>query len=98
MTGVQTCALPICAGQIVRAAGYGVAFNDPYAGGHIAQYHGRPAVGRHVLQIEIDRSYYLDGRLRTAGDGFDKVARLIKSLAAGLGQALAESVLPIAAE
>ena len=86
------------AGQIVRAAGYGVAFNDPYAGGYIAQHHGRPAVGRNVLQIEIDRSYYLDARLRAAGDGFDKVARLIESLAAGLGQALTESVLPIAAE
>ncbi|HVF83186.1 MAG TPA: N-formylglutamate amidohydrolase [Sphingomicrobium sp.] len=86
------------AGRIVRNAGFSVAFNDPYAGGWIAGSHGSPAVGRHVLQIEIDRGEYLDAKLREPGPGFDRVARLLERLAAELGDALAHAVLPAAAE
>jgi N-formylglutamate amidohydrolase len=86
------------AGRIVRDCGFSVAFNDPYAGGWISEHHGRPSHGRHALQIEIDRGEYLDARGREPGPGFDRVARLIERLAAELGSALADSVLPVAAE
>jgi N-formylglutamate amidohydrolase len=86
------------AGRIVRDAGFSVAFNDPYAGGWIASSHGNPAHDRHALQIEIDRSQYLDAKLREPGPGFDRVAKLLEQLAADLGDALAHSVLPMAAE
>lgn len=52
-----------------RRAGWRVARNHPYAGGHTTHHHGRPASGIHAVQIEICRSLYLDpGRLvLTAG-------------------------------
>jgi N-formylglutamate amidohydrolase len=80
----------------VRQAGFSVSRNAPYAGGHITARHGRPAEGVHALQLEIDRSLYLGPDMREAGPGFDRVARLIASLAA----ALAALALPqaIAAE
>lgn len=37
-----------------------VSRNQPYAGGHIVRTHGRPADALHAVQVEIDRSLYLD--------------------------------------
>lgn len=68
--------------QIVRAAGFRAALNDPYAGGAIVTRHGAPRKGVHALQLEIDRSIYLERDGRTAGPGFDRIASLIEVLAA----------------
>lgn len=43
-----------------REAGFEVAQNDPYIGGGITQRYGRPALGQHTLQIELNRSLYMD--------------------------------------
>jgi len=84
--------------RIVRAAGFTVALNDPYAGGSIVARHGRPGDGIHALQLEIDRGLYLDRDGRTAGRGFDRIASLIETLATRLGQALLDHQLREAAE
>jgi N-formylglutamate amidohydrolase len=77
------------AARIARAEGWSAALNDPYAGGHVVERHGRPERGVHALQIEIDRSRYLARDLRSPGPGFDKAARLIERLVLGLAEALA---------
>jgi len=41
-------------------AGFRVVRNAPFAGGYITQTYGRPSRGIHALQIEIDRSLYMD--------------------------------------
>jgi N-formylglutamate amidohydrolase len=41
-------------------AGLRVARNAPFAGAYIAQAYGHPSRGRHVVQVEIDRSLYMD--------------------------------------
>jgi len=45
---------------IFTAAGFVVARNAPFAGGFITQAYGRPRMGVHALQIEIDRALYMD--------------------------------------
>jgi N-formylglutamate amidohydrolase len=40
--------------------GFQVARNTPYSGGHTTQLYGRPGLCAHALQIEINRSLYLD--------------------------------------
>ena len=77
------------AARIARADGWSAALNDPYAGGHVVERHGRPDRGIHALQIEIDRTCYLDRGLRGPGPGFDRAARLFERLAFGLAEALA---------
>ena len=72
--------------------------NAPYAGGHITARHGRPAENLHALQIEIDRSFYLDPALREPGPHFDRVARLIASVARALAASAQEPPVAIAAE
>jgi len=84
--------------RVVRAAGFTAALNDPYAGGSIVARHGRPGHGVHALQLEIDRSLYLDRDGRTPGRGFDRVASLIEALASRLGGALLDNQLRDAAE
>lgn len=73
---------------IVRSEGFPAALNDPFAGGYVLERHGKPANGVHALQIEIDRRLYLDEDLTVPGPGFDRLARLIETLAARLGDAV----------
>ncbi|HEY7977215.1 MAG TPA: N-formylglutamate amidohydrolase [Rhizomicrobium sp.] len=40
--------------------GFTVARNTPYAGGYSTHVYGRPMLGHHALQIEINRALYLD--------------------------------------
>jgi N-formylglutamate amidohydrolase len=46
----------------LRRRGYTVVRNKPYAGGFITEHYGEPALGRHALQVEINRSIYMDER------------------------------------
>jgi N-formylglutamate amidohydrolase len=84
--------------RAVRDAGFAVARNAPYAGGHITARHGRPGEDLHALQIEIDRSFYLDEGLRGPGPHFDRVARLIAAVAKALAARAQEPPVQIAAE
>ncbi|MEQ8655811.1 MAG: N-formylglutamate amidohydrolase [Hyphomicrobiales bacterium] len=49
--------------------GYTVSLNDPYKGLELVRRHGRPAAGRHSLQVEINRALFLDEEpvLKTSG-------------------------------
>ena len=80
--------------------GYGVGLNRPFKGAELVRRHGRPAAGRHSLQIEINRRLYLDqGRIEKTA-GFDRLAadldRLIAVVAnhARAGAARAQSTSP----
>ncbi len=82
-----------CHGSLVASCfGYfaelrrGAAHNRPYAGGYVLERHGAPGDGIHALQLEIDRSSYLDSRLAEPGEGFaamvDLLCALVRRLAA----------------
>lgn len=47
------------AANTLRELGYAVALNKPYAGGHITEEYGQPAIGVHALQIEVNRGLYM---------------------------------------
>ncbi|WNO53193.1 N-formylglutamate amidohydrolase [Stakelama saccharophila] len=79
------------AAHAVRAGGHVAAINDPYAGGHVLERHGAPGRGVHALQIEIDRSLYLDPALDAPGPGAAKVAQMLRAVI----DALADGALPV---
>jgi len=81
-----------------KQAGFRVALNAPYAGGHILDRHARREDGIHALQIEVDRQLYLDSALSEPGAGIDRIKALIAGIAAELSRALTNRALPIAAE
>ncbi|MCB2059962.1 MAG: N-formylglutamate amidohydrolase [Novosphingobium sp.] len=79
--------------------------NRPYAGGYVLERHAIPKSGLHALQLEIDRSVYLDSRLDEPGKGFACIAELLSGLVsrlagevAALGQSEIASSWPEAAE
>ncbi|QPQ56045.1 N-formylglutamate amidohydrolase [Allosphingosinicella flava] len=84
--------------SVAARTGFRVALNTPYAGGHITVAHGRPGDDIHALQIEIDRSLYLDAALKEPGPGFDRVTRLIAALADALAEAAIGDSPALAAE
>lgn len=46
--------------HFLQELGFVVSSNKPYAGGFITEYYGRPSRAMHALQIEINRSIYID--------------------------------------
>ncbi|MEN3792808.1 N-formylglutamate amidohydrolase [Fulvimarina sp. MAC3] len=72
-------------------AGYDVMRNKPYAGGYITQRYGRPAIGEHVLQVEISRALYSEEmEFKKSGD-FSKVARDLKMIFSWVSQKVRET-------
>ena len=66
--------------QHFRAAGWRVARNRPYAGGHTTEYHAGVANGIHAVQIEIDRELYMNPDKLIPHAGFTKVAAVLTAL------------------
>lgn len=64
----------------IRAHGLKSARNAPYAGGYTLDRHGRPEEGIHALQIEFDRSLYLDPNLDLPGPGIERFQRIFNEL------------------
>jgi N-formylglutamate amidohydrolase len=67
----------------------GTAHNRPYAGGYVLERHADPAQGLHAVQLEIDRSSYLDSRLIEPGAGFTAMVHLLSGLVRRLAQEVA---------
>ncbi|WP_150291573.1 N-formylglutamate amidohydrolase [Sphingobium estronivorans] len=82
------------------AASHGVvaAQNHPYAGGHMIERHGRPDHGLYALQLEFDRSLYLDAALEHPGEGLDRMRRVVAAVVDALAQELPRSGYALAAE
>ncbi|MCT8330848.1 N-formylglutamate amidohydrolase [Albidovulum sediminis] len=71
-------------------AGLRTVRNAPFAGAYIAQTYGRPARGQHVVQVEIDRSLYMnEAEIRPNGNfaGFQRILSGILAEIAAIGQA-----------
>jgi len=83
--------------SVFEAEGLRVARNTPFAGAFISQHYGRPNRAQHVVQIEIDRSLYMDEATLARHSGFarltDIMTRVIRDLSGW-----ARPVMPLAAE
>lgn len=86
-----------CSGALVSTVfsylaqcGRRAAHNRPYAGGYVLERHARPGDGMHCLQIEIDRTCYLDSRMAEPGPGFADVADLVTGLVRRIADDVAE--------
>ena len=70
-----------------QAHGFRVVRNKPYAGGFITEHYGEPNLGRHALQIEVNRALYMNESSLALSSGFP-----------GLSVALRSIVVAVAAE
>lgn len=83
--------------RTAREHGFTAALNAPYAGAHSLARHGRPADNVHALQIEMDRSLYLERDMRAPSDGLRRTQSLLWELAQ-VAVAAAQPPFAIAAE
>lgn len=83
--------------SVFSSSGLRVARNAPFAGAYTVQRYGRPSSGRHVLQIEIDRSLYMDESLVRPNGDFDAFRELMRGVVAEIA-GIGRRNLSIAAE
>ncbi|MGR3198798.1 MAG: N-formylglutamate amidohydrolase [Paracoccus sp. (in: a-proteobacteria)] len=73
----------VCAA--VEGEGWRIRRNSPFSGAYICAAYGRPAQNVHVVQLEIDRSLYMDEASITMRPDFskfaDRMARVVARLA-----------------
>ena len=62
-------------------AGFNVAVNDPYKGCELVRRHGNPSENYHSLQIEINRSLYMDEVTLAKQPGFYRIKMVMTGLA-----------------
>ncbi|MCJ2182605.1 N-formylglutamate amidohydrolase [Novosphingobium sp. 1949] len=86
-----------CHGSVVGATfvqlarmGREASHNRPYAGGYGLDRHARPRDGVHAMQIEIDRTCYLDSHLREPGEGLEPLVEDLAGLVRSLAGVVAE--------
>ncbi|MBT2132209.1 N-formylglutamate amidohydrolase [Aliiroseovarius lamellibrachiae] len=64
-----------------QRAGFIVARNIPFAGAFVTQHYGRPSRQQHVIQVEIDRSLYMnEAQIRPNGQFHNIQARLAEAI------------------
>ncbi len=72
--------------RTLRSFGYVVTRNDPYAGGFTTRHYGQPSGGVHALQVEINRSIYMNEARFERGPGFAATVGHLARLVAALGR------------
>lgn len=82
----------------LRARGYRVGRNRPYAGGFITEHYGTPSNAVHALQIEVNRGLYMDERALKPHDGFARLQADLDAMTADLIAALGCGERRLAAE
>src|SRR5215467_14466533 len=87
-------ALIDCAERWLIARGLRVRRNQPYAGGFTTQRYGRPSLGRHTLQIELNRALYMDEAKHEKLASFGATQAVVTGLLEEIAQAALETLLP----
>jgi N-formylglutamate deformylase len=78
----------------LRALGYSVSRNKPYAGGFITEHYGNPTAGLHAMQLELNRALYMDERRYERIASFARLAADLETLADQLAAIPIEELRP----
>ncbi|GJD54589.1 N-formylglutamate amidohydrolase [Methylobacterium dankookense] len=75
-----------------RTRGFAVVRNKPYAGGFITEHYGEPNLGRHALQIEINRALYMNEASLAVTSGFDALVEALSWVVATVAESYADPI------
>lgn len=67
-------------------AGFRVARNTPFAGAYTTSHYGRPSRRQHAVQIEIDRSLYMNEQLIRPNNNFSAFRSLLRGVIARIAE------------
>ena len=68
--------------DILKGMGYRVALNNPFKGAEILKRHGKPANGRHSLQLEVSKALYWNESAQKKTANFGALQRDLSRLTA----------------
>ncbi len=77
-----------------QAHGYRVVRNKPYAGGFITEHYGEPNLGRHALQIEVNRGLYMNESSLALSSGFPGLSAALRSIVVAVASECPDLRLP----
>ena len=83
-----------CVDRFLSGRGLRVLRNQPYAGGFTTQRYGRPTLGRHALQIEINRALYMDEARHAKLATFGVMARTMTGLMEEIARHALDTLVP----
>jgi N-formylglutamate amidohydrolase len=78
--------------------GYSVAINDPFKGVTLIRQYAAPALGRHALQIEINKSLYMNEETGKKNKNFEKIQSDISRIAEFITNHAQSLLTPLAAD
>jgi N-formylglutamate deformylase len=70
-------------------AGFKVGYNWPYVGGRVTEQYGKPELGQQAIQVELNRSLYMDEKTKKLKPEHIKVQKQIQSALASIKSELA---------
>ncbi|MDA5556817.1 N-formylglutamate amidohydrolase [Shimia sp. MMG029] len=79
-------------------AGFRVSRNTPFAGAYVTQQYGRPHRRQHAIQIEIDRSLYMDEVEITPNADFETFRNRLRGVISEITELGADTQKDVAAE
>ena len=77
-----------------QAHGFRVVRNKPYAGGFITEHYGEPNLGRHALQIEMNRALYMNESSLALTRDFPALVTALESIVAAVAKGAGNVSLP----
>lgn len=80
-----------------RNAGLSVVRNAPFAGAYVTQHYGRPSRRQHAVQVEIDRTIYMNEQAIRPNANFQAFRKLLRGVVAEIA-AIGGQEMPLAAE
>ncbi|MAS86712.1 MAG: N-formylglutamate amidohydrolase [Micavibrio sp.] len=84
--------------MVLEQIGYDVALNNPFKGVEILRRYGKPHMGMHSIQLEINKTLYLDEETQTLNSNFDKLKNDLNSLTNSLYEWSLSQLIPMAAD
>ncbi|MDB5392917.1 MAG: putative hydrolase [Rhodospirillales bacterium] len=82
----------------LQRMGYDVRINDPYKGVELVRRFGQPHLGRHSLQIEVNRRLYMNEETLEPNAGFERLKRDIDNLVAAIAPYARDELMAAAAD
>ncbi len=77
-----------------QAHGFRVVRNKPYAGGFITEHYGEPSLGRHALQIEVNRALYMNESSLALTADFPRLMESLTAIVAAVANGPGEMPAP----
>lgn len=66
--------------DLLKVRGFSVGINDPYKGAHLIDAYSDPAMNRHSIQIEVNRSLYMNEKEFEKNDHFCSLQTTLSSV------------------